>query len=75
MINVEAILIGLLSVAHTPEQAEHAAKEVLSIHAHGLADLQREFARKRYNDDSPPIPYAGYLGMMDAADSIDPEAA
>lgn len=39
--NVEAILIGLLSVAHTPEQAKHAAKTVLGQHAHELAEQQR----------------------------------
>jgi hypothetical protein len=44
MINVEAILVGLLSVAHTPEQAEHAAKEVLRIHAHELAEQIRGFS-------------------------------
>ncbi|MFI8439970.1 hypothetical protein ACIGKG_05040 [Streptomyces rochei] len=40
--NVEAILIGLLSVAHTPEQAQHAARTVLRDHAHQLAELLRE---------------------------------
>jgi hypothetical protein len=35
-VNVHAILVGLLSVAHTPKQAEHAAQEVLSMHARQL---------------------------------------
>ncbi|MEU0659584.1 hypothetical protein [Streptomyces lavendulocolor] len=39
-VNVHAILVGLLSVAHTRAQAEHAAQEVLSIHARQIgADL------------------------------------
>jgi hypothetical protein len=39
-VNVHAILVGLLSVAHTPAQAEHAAHEVLSMHARQIgADL------------------------------------
>jgi hypothetical protein len=32
-VNVHAILVGLLSVAHTRNQAEHAAREVLDMHA------------------------------------------
>ncbi|MFI8351337.1 hypothetical protein [Streptomyces sp. NPDC085596] len=39
--NVHAILVGLLSVPHTPEQAEHAARTVLDLHAHELAERQR----------------------------------
>ncbi|MGW5291452.1 hypothetical protein [Streptomyces bacillaris] len=50
------------------------ANAVLDQYTHALADRQRQFAEKRYNDDAPPIPYAGYLGMLDAADSIDPMA-
>ncbi|WAL93949.1 hypothetical protein [Streptomyces sp. Je 1-369] len=39
---IEAILIGLLSVPHTPEQAKHAAKEVMRQHAEELADRPRK---------------------------------
>jgi hypothetical protein len=35
-VNVHATLVGLLRVAHTPAQAEHAAKEVLAMHARQL---------------------------------------
>jgi hypothetical protein len=39
---IEAVLVGLLSVAHTPEQAEHAARTVLRDHAHQLAEQIRQ---------------------------------
>lgn len=39
---MHAILVGLLSVNHTPEQADHAARSVLEQHAHELAELIRE---------------------------------
>jgi hypothetical protein len=42
MVNMQAILVGLLSVAHTPEQADHAARSVLEQHAHELAELLRQ---------------------------------
>lgn len=45
MADMHAILVGLLSVSHTPEQADHAAKEVLDQHAHELA--QKILAYKR----------------------------
>lgn len=41
-VNVHAILVALLSVPHTREQAEHAAHTVLDLHAHELAELQRQ---------------------------------
>lgn len=40
-VNMHAILVGLLSVSHTPEQADHAARTVLDQHAHELAEKQR----------------------------------
>jgi hypothetical protein len=40
--NIEAVLLGLLSVAHTPEQAERAARTILHDHAHQLAEQIRE---------------------------------
>ncbi|MFF8100113.1 hypothetical protein ACF07S_10110 [Streptomyces sp. NPDC016640] len=40
--NIEAVLVSLLSVSHTPEQAEHAARTVLRDHAHQLAEQQRQ---------------------------------
>lgn len=72
-VNIEAILIGLLSVAHTPEQAEHAAKTVLGDHAHQLAEQQRKHWTPR-----PPGETADYVRGLDdgfdkAADLIDPE--
>ncbi|MEH0657753.1 hypothetical protein QA860_08400 [Streptomyces stelliscabiei] len=41
-VNVHAILVGPLSVSHTPEQADHAARTVLDQHAHELAELLRQ---------------------------------
>jgi hypothetical protein len=38
---MHAILVGLLSVAHTPEQADHAARSVLEQHAHELGEQLR----------------------------------
>lgn len=69
-VNVQAILIGLLSVAHTPDQAEHAAKEVLAIHAHNLAEAIR---RERDEADVPGSPATPDVirGMSHAADLID----
>jgi hypothetical protein len=43
-VNMHAILVGLLSVSHTPEQADHAARSVLEQHAHELAEQQRAHA-------------------------------
>lgn len=74
-VNVEAILIGLFSVAHTPAQAEHAAREVLRQHAHQLAEKIREDV----GDDIAAHP--GFAEMAEcegcatvrAANLIDPE--
>jgi hypothetical protein len=71
--NIQAILIGLLSVSHTPEQAAHAAREVLSQHAHALAEQQRNHWMPR-----PPGETADYARGLDdgfdkAADLIDPK--
>lgn len=70
-VNVEAILIGLLSVAHTPERAQHAAREVLRQHAHALAEQQRAFAEhtlRAFSEDEQ-------ASVIAAADLIDPEAS
>lgn len=40
-VDMHAILVGLLSVSHTPDQAGHAAREVLDQHAHELAEKIR----------------------------------
>jgi hypothetical protein len=76
VVNIEAILIGLLSVAHTPEQAEHAARTVLDQHAHQLAEQQRHHFGV---GNTPKIrahcdPDCDYCrGVTDAANHIDPE--
>jgi hypothetical protein len=76
-VNIEAILIGLLSVAHTPEQAEHAARTVLRDHAHQLAEQIREDTRASLtrvtatNGEDWGRTWA--LGRERAADLIDPE--
>ncbi|MEH0442486.1 hypothetical protein QA811_02125 [Streptomyces sp. B21-102] len=64
MTNVHAILVGLLSVAHTPEQADHAARTVLDQHAHELAEQIR----------AASLDWGGVPDMDadDAADLIDP---
>lgn len=73
--NVEAILIALFSVAHTPEQAKHAAKEVLGQHAHELAEQQR----RHFGIGDAPVkahcdPDCDFCqGVSNAADLIDPE--
>ncbi|GHJ04752.1 hypothetical protein TPA0906_66170 [Streptomyces olivaceus] len=65
--NIEAILIGLLSVAHTPEQAEHAARTVLRDHAHQLAETIR-------TTELPEIQVDMFdNGTQWAADLIDPD--
>lgn len=46
-VNMHAILVGLLSVSHTPEQADHAAQTVLDQHAHELAERQRAWIENR----------------------------
>jgi hypothetical protein len=65
-VNMHAILVGLLSVSHTPEQADHAARSVLEQHAHELAEQQRQAANE----------WGGVPDMdaYDAADLIDPKA-
>jgi hypothetical protein len=74
-VNIEAILIGLFSVAHTPEQAEHAAREVLRQHAHELAGQQRAYfgvggvPRRAHCD--PNCDFC--RGVTEAANLIDPE--
>lgn len=67
-VNVQAILIGLLSVSHTPEQADHAAREVLDQHAHELAEQQR--AHGNAEDGEPGC---WHDGVTAAANLIDPE--
>lgn len=68
-VNIEAILIGLFSVAHTPEQAEHAAREVLRQHAHELAGQQRAWARERQE----ALAGNAWDQVHDAINHIDPE--
>lgn len=77
MTNLEAVLIGLLSTTHTPEQAEHAARTVLRDHAHQLAEQIRENTRARLTHVTA-IHGADWgrtwaLGRERAADLIDPE--
>ncbi|WP_326779737.1 hypothetical protein OG481_02245 [Streptomyces longwoodensis] len=64
--NVHAILVGPLSAPHTPEQAEHAARTVLELHAHELAEQIR----------AADLEWGGVPDMdaRDAADFIDPKA-
>lgn len=72
MIDMEAILIGLLSTAHTREQAEHAAKTVLRDHAHQLAEQQRDHAETKWPGyDAPSVLRKVIAGHQ--ADLIDPE--
>lgn len=73
MANIEAILIGLLSVAHTPEQAKHAARTVLRDHAHQLAEQIRQDARARHDRDYSDNRIFRLTGAQAAADLIDPE--
>ena len=73
MTNIEVILVGLLSVAHTPEQAEHAAKTVLRDHAHQLAEQQRANAQVRHDRSYSDNSVFELVGARNAADLIDPE--
>lgn len=74
-VNVHAILVGLLSVAHTPEQADHAAKEVLRQDAHELAEQQRH----HFGIGDAPVrahcdPDCDFCrGVTEAANHIDPK--
>ena len=71
--NVEMILAALFSVAHTPAQAEHAAREVLRQHAHALAEQIRTDAQARYDRDFSDNRIFRFNGAASAADLIDPE--
>jgi len=73
MANIEAILTGLLSVAHTPEQAAHAARTVLHDHAHQLAEQIREDAQARHDRDYSDNRIFRLIGGRQAAKLIDPE--
>lgn len=64
--NMHAILVGLLSVAHTRDQAEHAAREVLAQHAHQLAEAIRQ--------DTSVMGEAGDQYALLYANVIDPKA-
>lgn len=68
-VNMHAILVGLLSVSHTPEQADHAARSVLDQHAHQLAEEIREWAK----EDGGAPEYGSIDNVLEAADRIDPE--
>ena len=74
--NVHAILVGLLSVNHTPEQADHAAREVLQQHAHELAEVIRHhYGKPRIDGDCAETHATGYnAGTHNAANLIDPKA-
>lgn len=75
-VNMHAILVGLLSVSHTPEQADHTARTVLNQHAHELADRQRNHFGV---GDAPKVrahcdPDCDFCrGVIETADLIDPE--
>lgn len=68
-VNMHAILVGLFSVAHTPEQADHAARSVLDQHAHELAKQQHAYAEAENGE-----PGCWHDGAHAAARLIDPEA-
>lgn len=76
--NIEAILTGLLSVAHTPDQAAHAARTVLRDHAHQLAEQIREETRASLTrvtaTNGADWGRTWAQGRERAADLIDPEA-
>lgn len=67
---MHAILVGLLSVSHTPEQADHAARSVLDEHAHELAEKQRKDLDYDSGDATPDF----IAGRLSGADLIDPKA-
>jgi hypothetical protein len=73
MVNIEAILIGLFSVAHTPEQAEHAARTWMRAHAHQLAEQQRKHFIHREPEWTADYVRGLDDGLDAAADLIDPE--
>lgn len=76
---MHAILVGLLSVSHTPEQADHAAREVLKQHAHELAEQQRRWADEEnfilpVEVDGRDVPTIARQVARILADLINPEA-
>lgn len=73
MTNIEAILIGLLSVAHTPEQAQQAARTALRDHAHQLAEKQRAHLRHQGYDTSCVCESCSACLATEYIDLIDPE--
>lgn len=73
-VNMQAILVGLLSVSHTPDQANHAAREVLKQHAHELAQKQRALADANDELDHNHHRYCFSEAVREVADVIDPEA-
>ncbi|MFF8482314.1 hypothetical protein [Streptomyces antibioticus] len=73
-VNMHAILVGLLSVSHTPEQADHAAREVLNQHAHELAKQIRSAVSA---EDGPATKWNWWDAATipgSCADLIDPKA-
>lgn len=75
-VNIHAILVGLLSVSHTPEQADHAARSVLEQHAHELAERQRKVhdeQRPYFHGGQPCKPWWD-CSVRKVIDSIDPQA-
>ncbi|MFE4671069.1 hypothetical protein [Streptomyces sp. NPDC056723] len=71
--NVEAILIGLFSAAHTPERAQHAATEVMRQHAHELAEKIRVDAQAQHDRSYSDNRIFELKGARNAANLIDPE--
>jgi hypothetical protein len=75
VVNPHTTLVALFSVTHTPEQAEHAAKEILRQHARYLAEQQRN----HFGIGDAPVrahcdPDCDFCqGVTSAADLIDPE--
>ena len=70
-VNMHAILVGLLSVSHTPEQADHAAREVLDQHAHELAEQQRTALDELFHSWLPNFHQDAFTELIDV---IDPKA-
>lgn len=71
MVNMHAILVGLLSVSHTPEQADHAARSVLEQHAHELAEQQRAVLDDLFDRYDRTFHQDAFTDLIDV---IDPKA-
>lgn len=71
---MHAILVGLLSVSHTPEQADHAAREVLGQHARQLAEKQRTWLASQGYEGPCVCGGCSWCLLQDPIDLIDPKA-